>query len=75
MTLQAECEFFESLNEAYRNTKKVEKYFHNMKRDQEEKNPQVEGEKGEEIRVEEARVTATVDNNFDENGKKKVISI
>lgn len=70
MTLQAECEFFESLNEAYKNTKELEKYFHNMKREQEEKNPQIESEKGEEIRVEESRINATVDNNFVENGKK-----
>lgn len=73
MTLQAECEFFKSLNEAYKNTKEVEKYFHNMKREQEEQNPQVEGEKGEEIQVEESRVTATVDNDFAENGKKPLV--
>lgn len=70
MTLQAECEFLESLNEAYKNTKEVEKCFHNMKREQEQKIPQMESEKGEEVRVEESRVIATVDNDFAENGKK-----
>ncbi|XP_014482339.1 PREDICTED: protein MLP2-like isoform X2 [Dinoponera quadriceps] len=66
MTLQAECGLFESLNEAYKNTAEVEKCFHNMKREQEQKNPQMDSEKGEDIRVEEGRVIATADN-FAEN--------
>lgn len=43
-----------------------------MKREQEQKNAQLEGEKGEEIRVEGSRVTATVDKDFIENGKKSL---
>ncbi|EFN78719.1 golgin subfamily B member 1 [Harpegnathos saltator] len=75
MTLQAECEFFESLNEAYKNTKEVEKcFYHNMKREQEQKNPQVENEKDEEIQVEESRVIAAVDNDFAENATWKPLN-
>lgn len=40
-----------------------------MKREQDQKNLEIESEKGEEIRVEESRMITTVNDDFAENGK------